>query len=74
MGATLEWPLIYLLSPRADYLPRVKIHARIYFFRVANVAELVDAPDLGSGAERCESSSLSVRTIKRKPLIQKNHF
>ncbi len=29
----------------------------------ANVAELVDAPDLGSGAERCESSSLSVRTI-----------
>src|SRR5690606_17193979 len=28
----------------------------------ANVAELVDAPDLGSGAERCESSSLSVRT------------
>src|SRR5690606_22641469 len=29
----------------------------------ANVAELVDAPDLGSGAERCESSSLSVRTM-----------
>ena len=23
------------------------------------MAELVDAPDLGSGAERCESSSLS---------------
>ena len=29
----------------------------------ADVAELVDAPDLGSGAARCESSSLSVRTI-----------
>jgi hypothetical protein len=27
------------------------------------VAELVDAPDLGSGAARCESSSLSFRTI-----------
>ena len=26
------------------------------------MAELVDAPDLGSGAARCESSSLSVRT------------
>src|SRR5690606_4686565 len=42
----------------------------------ANVAEVVDAPDLGSGAERCESSSLSVRTtgisssrlvVNRKP-------
>ncbi len=31
-------------------------------FCSANVAELVDAPDLGSGAARCESSSLSVRT------------
>ncbi|CAI2305582.1 hypothetical protein IFVP195_C130186 [Vibrio parahaemolyticus] len=27
------------------------------------MAELVDAPDLGSGAVRCESSSLSFRTI-----------
>uniref|UniRef100_UPI001CDC3620 hypothetical protein n=1 Tax=Vibrio vulnificus TaxID=672 RepID=UPI001CDC3620 len=26
-------------------------------------AKLVDAPDLGSGAARCESSSLSFRTI-----------
>lgn len=56
------------------HLPRVKIHDRIYVFRVANVAELVDAPDLGSGAERCESSSLSVRTIKRKPLFYKINF
>ncbi len=32
----------------------------------ADVAKLVDAPDLGSGAERCESSSLSVRTINNK--------
>ena len=33
----------------------------------AEVAELVDAPDLGSGAARCESSSLSFRTIIGKP-------
>ena len=30
---------------------------------LADVVELVDTPDLGSGAARCESSSLSVRTI-----------
>ena len=29
----------------------------------AGVVKLVDTPDLGSGAERCESSSLSFRTI-----------
>lgn len=29
----------------------------------ADVVELVDTPDLGSGAARCESSSLSVRTM-----------
>ncbi len=29
----------------------------------ADVVKLVDTPDLGSGAARCESSSLSVRTI-----------
>ena len=29
----------------------------------AKVAELVDALDLGSSTERCESSSLSFRTI-----------
>ena len=34
----------------------------------ADVAKLVDAPDLGSGAERCESSSLSVRTNIQKRL------
>jgi hypothetical protein len=31
----------------------------------ADVVELVDTPGLGSGAARCESSSLSVRTILR---------
>jgi hypothetical protein len=32
------------------------------------VAKLVDAPDLGSGAARCESSSLSIRTtLKKQP-------
>jgi len=35
------------------------------------VAELVDAPDLGSGIEKCESSSLSVRTIFE---LQTNHL
>ncbi|CAH1558534.1 hypothetical protein THZB04_100173 [Vibrio owensii] len=35
----------------------------------AVVAELVDAPDLGSGAARCESSSLSDRTMIEKPSI-----
>src|SRR5690606_22986903 len=39
--------------------------AKLSLLPSANVAELVDAPDLGSGAERCESSSLSVRTILR---------
>ena len=29
----------------------------------ADVVKLVDTPGLGSGAARCESSSLSVRTI-----------
>ena len=37
-------------------------------FNHADVAKLVDAPDLGSGAERCESSSLSVRTNIQKRL------
>src|SRR3954463_2747173 len=39
--------------------------ARGHYMRMhpsARVAELVDAPDLGSGAERRESSSLSFRT------------
>ena len=38
------------------------LHYNFIFIVQANVAELVDAPDLGSGAERCESSSLSIRT------------
>ncbi|MBO0194183.1 hypothetical protein P7M12_21865, partial [Vibrio parahaemolyticus] len=32
--------------------------------------ELVDAPDLGSGAARCESSSLSFRTIIENPALK----
>ena len=31
----------------------------------AGVAELADAPDLGSGTERCEGSSPFARTMKR---------
>lgn len=30
---------------------------------LADVVELVDTPDLGSGAVRCGSSSLPIRTI-----------
>ena len=39
--------------------------ATIFF---AGVAKLVDAPDLGSGAARCASSSLASRTIHQKAL------
>ena len=31
---------------------------------LAGVVELVDTPDLGSGAARCGSSSLPARTVK----------
>ena len=34
---------------------------------LAGVVELVDTPDLGSGAARCGSSSLPARTVKEKP-------
>ncbi len=36
---------------------------RFRLARLADVVKLVDTPDLGSGAARCESSSLSVRTM-----------
>ena len=38
-------------------IPSAKI-----MIRYAGVVELVDAPVLGTGIERCESSSLSFRT------------
>ena len=38
----------------------------------ADVAELVDALDLGSSAARCESSSLSVRTILINSTVHKS--
>lgn len=48
---------------------------------IADVVELVDTPDLGSGAARCESSSLSVRTTLlpiifpyRSENIKKPHY
>ncbi len=37
----------------------------------AGVVELVDTPDLGSGAARCESSSLSFRTIYSRCLLRR---
>ena len=36
--------------------------------QLGDVAELVDALDLGSSAARCESSSLSVPTKFKKPV------
>ena len=36
----------------------------IIYTAIGGVAELVDALDLGSSAARCESSSLSVPTIR----------
>ena len=33
------------------------------------MVKLVDTPDLGSGAARCESSSLSSRTIKFSQIV-----
>ena len=38
----------------------------MYNIGCADVAELVDAPDLGPGNLVCESSSLSVRNLKMK--------
>lgn len=40
----------------------------------ADVVELVDTLDLGSSAARCESSSLSVRTIVKKPTAMSVFF
>lgn len=36
---------------------------------IAGMAELVDAPDLGSGAARRESSSLSTRTSPNRAAV-----
>src|SRR5713226_10435414 len=39
--------------------------------RVAKVAELADAPDLGSGTERCGGSSPPFRTISQSAVSRK---
>lgn len=41
---------------------------------LAGVVELVDTPDLGSGAARCGSSSLPARTVKEKLLNKMRGF
>ena len=55
--------------------PHIRENARLkvwrFRFNHADVVKLVDTPDLGSGAARCESSSLSVRTISQAPLLRK---
>ncbi len=40
------------------------------FIKSANVAELVDALDLGSSRLSCESSSLSIRTIRFYKIVR----
>ena len=55
-GVVGSKPIVHPIFYKANYfcfVPRLN----------ADVVELVDTPDLGSGAARCESSSLSVRTI-----------
>ena len=43
-------------------------------FLFAPLVELVDTPDLGSGAERCESSSLSGGTHSQVAAIKINRI
>ena len=43
-------------------------------FGIAGVVELVDTLDLGSSAARCESSSLSARTVQKSHLILSGFF
>lgn len=54
------WRLCLALVWHCSLQPR--LYSCQVCLRFANVAELVDAPGLGPGIERCESSSLSVRT------------
>lgn len=42
-------------------------------YEFAGLVKLVYTPDLGSGIARCESSSLSSRTILRKHMIIKDN-
>ncbi len=46
---------------------KLKLTRKIFFIPLskARVVELVDTPDLGSGAARCEGSSPSLGTIYR---------
>ena len=52
------------------YLGKIQscFYEHFWYIFDAGMVKLVDTPDLGSGAARCESSSLSSRTIKMQPL------
>ena len=57
-------PAVVGSSPIVHPIFRSARHCLAFSFEAfADVVKLVDTPDLGSGAARCESSSLSVRTI-----------
>ena len=58
---------IPIVHPIFQMTPDSRFGVVILGFWSADVVELVDTPDLGSGAARCESSSLSVRTIQIYP-------
>jgi hypothetical protein len=56
------------------YFYILKIILPLHFQLIAGVVELVDTPDLGSGAERCAGSSPSIRTKKREVLLLFSFF
>jgi hypothetical protein len=52
-------------------IPIIERYNRIL---IAGVVELVDTLDLGSSAERCGSSSLPARTLRRKASWKQEAF
>lgn len=49
-------------------------HLFVYLPLTAGVVKLVDTPDLGSGASRCEGSSPFARTLEDKTLLILNEL
>jgi hypothetical protein len=60
----LQSDLVVSLFPSVDVVPRHPSQI-VFKYGTANVAELVDALDLGSSGVTRESSSLSIRTSLR---------
>jgi hypothetical protein len=65
----------YFLLVFTSYFLLIKKSAKILFGQIkADMAELVDAPDLGSGFARSEGSSPFIRTSKKIKCCQKKYF